>query len=454
MIQKERIHLRNNLAVQSHGRYLLYWMQQSQRVHGNHALAYAIERANYLELPLLVYFGLTANYPGAVYRHYHFMLQGLQETAATLRGMGITFLLTLDEPALGALKAGEEAAEIIMDRGYLRHQRAWRDRVASKAQCRVVEVESDILIPVEAASQKQQYAAYTLRPGILRSLDVFLTLPALASPDKSEPVTPPASLKPRTIAEVFETLKVDRTVLPSARFVGGYSKARSLLERFTDQCLSQYDDKSNDPAEECISHLSPYIHFGQISVVEIAAYAMAHGAEKDGSFIDELVIRRELAINFVWHSPEYDTFSAIPSWARSTLDDHRKDSRPYIYRRDELEAGHTHDPYWNAAQEELIRDGKMHGYMRMYWGKKIIEWTGTPEEAYETMVYLNDRYSLDGRDPNGYAGIAWCFGLHDRPWKERDIFGKIRYMNDRGLKRKFNMDEYLRRVGKETSLFD
>jgi deoxyribodipyrimidine photo-lyase len=192
--------------------------------------------------------------------------------------------------------------------------------------------------------------------------------------------------------------------------------------------------------------MSPYLHFGQVSPVTLALHAQEQGGSGTPAFLEELIVRRELAVNFVRYNDHYDSFASLPAWAQKTLELHQGDQREYGYSVDELERAATHDPYWNTAQMEMVKTGKMQGYMRMYWGKKILEWSRTPQDAYSVALYLNNKYEIDGRDPNGYAGIAWCFGKHDRPWGERPVFGMVRYMNAPGLTRKFAMDRYLEKV--------
>ena len=248
----------------------------------------------------------------------------------------------------------------------------------------------------------------------------------------------------------MENLEVDRSVQPVSAFKGGTSRALVRLERFCNDSLEAYHSRRNDPAMDLQSNLSPYLHFGQISPRAAAlAVQAAPGVPPQAkeAFLEELIVRRELAFNFVYFEADrYDTYRCLPEWAARTLSEHRGDKRPYLYTRKQLEHAHTHDPYWNAAMQEMRLTGKTHGYMRMYWGKKIIEWSKTPEHAYRTILYLNNRYFLDGRDANSYAGVAWCFGKHDRPWGERSVFGKVRYMTDSGLRRKFDMEGYLRRI--------
>jgi deoxyribodipyrimidine photo-lyase len=201
----------------------------------------------------------------------------------------------------------------------------------------------------------------------------------------------------------------------------------------------------NDPNEEAVSNLSPYLHFGQISPLYIALEVLKSGDKGAEVFLEELIVRRELSLNFVYYNRAYDKFEGLPHWARQTLREHQKDKREAVYSPDELEKAQTSDPYWNAAQKEMIRTGKMHNYMRMYWGKRIIEWTRTPEEAFRTALSLNNKYELDGRDPNGFTGVAWCFGRHDRPWPNQPVLGKVRIMKASGLRRKFDADAYARK---------
>ncbi|UCG56280.1 MAG: deoxyribodipyrimidine photolyase, partial [Phycisphaerales bacterium] len=226
----------------------------------------------------------------------------------------------------------------------------------------------------------------------------------------------------------------------------GTSQAEHRLKDFLRHKLDRFNELRNDPTADCVSHMSPYLHFGQISPLYIALQVLKVPGPGGEAYLEELIVRRELSHNFVFHNSKYDSFDCLPPWAQRTLNFHRRDKREYLYSRDQFEAAETHDPYWNAAQRQLILTGKMHGYMRMYWGKKILEWSRSPQTAFKTTLYLNNKYELDGRDPNGFAGVAWCFGKHDRAWAERPIFGKVRYMNEAGLKRKFNADAYVKMV--------
>jgi deoxyribodipyrimidine photo-lyase len=241
-------------------------------------------------------------------------------------------------------------------------------------------------------------------------------------------------------------LRLDPSPAPVRHHTGGTGRARSRFARFISGDLDHFADRRNDPAVDRLSGMSPYLHFGQISPLYLALQVSGTGSPGKEAFLEELIIRRELSMNFVLYNRDYDRYRGLPGWARKTLQVHRQDPRPAVYSRAALEAAETHDPYWNAAQREMLLTGKMHGYMRMYWGKKILEWSRSPQTAFRTALYLNNTYELDGRDPNGFAGVAWCFGKHDRPWGERAVFGNVRYMNDRGLRRKFDIDRYVTRI--------
>jgi deoxyribodipyrimidine photo-lyase len=249
---------------------------------------------------------------------------------------------------------------------------------------------------------------------------------------------------------VLRSLDIDPKVPPvSALFKGGCQEAKKRIRRFIRNHLTHYHAHSNQPQTDDISHMSPYLHFGQISPVYLALQIRRarQGSPIDReAYLEELIVRRELALNFVYYTSDYDRYSCLPEWARKTLARHAKDQRAVIYGREELEAAKTHDTYWNAAMREMKHTGFMHNYMRMYWGKKILEWSSTPEEAFDTALGINNKYFLDGRDPNSYAGVAWVFGKHDRAWSERPVFGKVRYMAASGLERKCDMRAYLLKV--------
>ncbi len=436
-----------NQKEAARGDFVLYWMQQAQRAHWNYALEYASGLANDLGLPLVVCFGLTS-YPEANARHYAFMLEGLEETAAALQKRRIQFVLQLGHPTGVALKIGRRAAVIVCDRGYLRVQKIWRQKVAADAKCPVVQVESDVIVPVEVASIKQEFAARTLRPKLECIFESYLARPATVRLRRSSLglKLPGAAFS----AALLRKLKLDRSVPPVTQFFrGGPSAAEKLFRRFLRNRFEDYREHRNQPQTNDVSHMSKYLHFGQISPAWLAVEARKNqlaGHENVASFIDELLVRRELAMNFCHFNEHYDRYEALPEWARKTLHEHRGDKRTHLYSRAELEAGATHDPYWNAAMREMRVTGYMHNYMRMYWGKKILEWSPTPEEAHATVLAINNKYFLDGRDANSFANVGWLFGLHDRPWPERRVFGKVRYMNAAGLERKCDIRAYVAKV--------
>lgn len=426
-------------------------MQQSQRADFNHALEHAARTANDRGQGLVVGFGLSADYPEANERHFAFMLEGLAEVDEALSRRGIRFVVYEGRPDEIALSLSEHASVLVCDRGYLRHQRQWRERVAAEADCRVEQVESDVVVPVEIASEKREYAARTLRPKIKRCLSEYLS--GLSETGVKQTTTSvPFNAAIKEVADtdgLLARLDIDRDVHRVRRLRGGAREARRRLQRFLRHGLKDYAARRNDAAQQTTGLLSPYLHFGQISPVEIALKVgkAASGSDDDrASFLEELIVRRELAANFVTFEPDYDRYRSLPEWARQTLAKHRQDERPAAYSRAELEAGETHDPVWNAAMREMRETGYMHGYLRMYWGKKILEWSNTPEYAYRTALYLNNKYFIDGRDPNSYANVAWLFGLHDRPWQERDVFGTVRSMTGSGLRRKFDVEAYIKRV--------
>ena len=448
-IQPTRIQSLNEADI-TKGDYVLYWMQQSQRAALNHALEHAILQANQLELPLLVVFGLMDDYPEANLRHYTFMLEGLKETQAALESRGIKLVVHHGQPPEVALKLSRRASMIVCDRGYLRHQRDWREQVAQQARCRVIQVESDVVVPVEVVSGKAEYAARTIRPKIHRHLETYLVglkpikakHPSLDFEDEGFDL--------HDSEQLLQKLNLDRSVPPVSEFFkGGTTQAEKRFKEFIRHRLEYYDQHSNQPQTNDISHMSPYLHFGQISplylALQLRTVPNSLKASKD-AYLEELIVRRELAMNFAYYTSNYDAYACIPGWAHKTLSDHQQDKREYVYSRRQLENAATHDPYWNASMLEMKHTGFMHNYMRMYWGKKILEWSKTPQHAYRTTLAINNKYFLDGRDANSYTGVAWIYGVHDRAWTERPIFGKTRYMAASGLERKCDIAAYIKKV--------
>ena len=448
-IREERVQHLNEGGV-GDGEYVLYWMQSSQRADQNHALEYAVQRANELDRRLLVVFGLTDDYPEANLRHYAFMLEGLKDVQEALGKRGIKFVVRKGSPDEVAVEAGKKASLIVTDRGYMRPQKRWRENVAKKVGCLLTQVESDVVVPVELASGKQEHAARTLRPKIHGHLDDFLVELTPTKPNKQSSNMQESGLDLSDLEKILDGMDLDTSVgALSHLYRGGNSEAKKMFRRFLKKSLPDYDANRNQPQTDFVSHMSKYLHFGHVSPIWLALEAKdAGGGENTDSFLEELIVRRELTFNFVFYNDDYDSYSNIPGWAKKTLEDHKGDDREHSYTAKRLEAAETHDEYWNAAMKEMVHTGYMHNYMRMYWGKKILEWSNTPEHAYRTTLYLNNKYFLDGRDPNSYANIAWVYGQHDRGWTEREVYGKVRYMSSGGLERKAKPDQYVEKVEK------
>jgi len=424
---------------------VIYWMSRDQRASDNWALIYAQELALKQGSPLAVIFCLVPDFLGASIRHYGFMLKGLMETEGCLKKKNISFRLLKGQPKdeIPGFMIRNKISVLVTDFDPLRIKRAWKQDVNDAVDIPVYEVDAHNIIPCWSASPKQEWAAYTFRPKVNRVVDEFLDeFPEI----KRHPFSWKEESKNIQWEKVIKELNVDRTIGDVDWIKPGERSAKNMLDEFLSNKIRGYDIDRNDPNKNGQSDLSPYLHFGQISAQRTALEvrnAKVDEKEKD-AFLEELIVRRELADNFCFYNHNYDDFDGFPDWAKKTLNDHRKDKREYLYSADVLEQAETHDKLWNAAQIEMKRTGKMHGYMRMYWAKKILEWTKTPEEALRTAIYLNDKYELDGRDPNGYAGIAWSIGgIHDRPWFERPIFGKIRYMSMGGAKKKFDVQRYI-----------
>jgi|LSQX01.2.fsa_nt_gb deoxyribodipyrimidine photo-lyase len=448
MIQEDRISYLNEKNEQD-GKYIIYWMQASQRVHYNQALETAIRVANQRSLPLLVYFEIRADFPEANLRHYYFMLQGLQGVKHRLNQMGINMIINSQNSGkyrdLSSL--AKDAAMVITDCGYLRFQIEWRDRYAQELPCLMIQVESDVIIPVESASNKEEFAIASFRRKTKRLLADYLKPIEMSEPAHSSLNLDIASFPLDDLRDSLNQLSIDGTVLPSPLFQGGEEEADTLLDEFIEEKIYRFTTLRNNPAFDFLSNMSPYLHFGQISPLYITLRLKTEApSEAYRVYIEELIVKRELAINYVYYNNYYDQFRGLPRWAKSTLEKHQNDTRKTIYSIAELEHALTGDPYWNAAQQEMMKIGKMHGYMRTYWAKKILEWSPTPQEAFQRCLYLNNKYELDGRDPNTYTGIAQCFGLHDRAWKERPVYGKVRYMDEKHLTRKFDMEKYVEKV--------
>ena len=427
---------------------VVYWMSRDQRAEDNWALIHAQQQALVHHQPLLVVFCLVPAFLTATLRQYGFMLRGLAETFAELERKNIACTLLLGQPheILPAWLNQQQAGLLVCDFDPLTIKRDWQAQLLAATDLAVQEVDAHNIIPCWQASAKLEFAAYTLRPKIKKLLPEYLTsFPQLAV--HPFPATP-AALPFPNIGELLEKLQINRHIGEVDWLKPGTGAAQAQLNSFLRDRLCHYDTQSNYPTRDLQSNLSPYLHFGQISAQRVALEVLRQDVKTPAaeSFLEELIVRRELADNFCYYNPQYDTVAGFPAWAQKTLAEHVDDVREYRYTQDEFEQAHTHDPIWNAAQRQLLITGKMHGYMRMYWAKKILEWSASPRQAVEIAIYLNDKYELDGRDPNGYAGIAWSIGgVHDRAWGERQVFGKIRFMNDKGIKRKFAIERYCKR---------
>jgi deoxyribodipyrimidine photo-lyase len=446
MVDKRRIRILNG-GNAIYGSIAL-WMSRDQRINDNWALLFAQELARERKAPLVVIFCLVPQFLNATIRQYGFMIKGLQEVEENLKKMNIPFLLLTGLPGIEIPKFINKyrIGTIVADFNPLRINIGWKEAVIKNIDIPFYEVDAHNIVPCWMASSKQEYAAYTIRPKLRRLLPDFLKpFPHL----KKHPHNWGEKFISSDWARCLKTPDVDRTVNEVGWIESGEKAAFRAMKKFIRNRFALYDKQRNDPVTDGQSGLSPYIHFGQISAQRIAieAHEAIAGKNSRDAFLEELIIRRELADNFCFYNTNYTNVEGFPAWAKKTLNEHRNDRRNYLYTLEQFENASTHDDLWNTAQMEMVKKGKMHGYVRMYWAKKILEWTESPEQAMEIAVYLNDRYELDGRDPNGYTGIAWSIGgVHDRAWNERPVFGKIRYMSYNGLKTKFDIKEYIKKV--------
>ena len=446
MVKKERIKVLKE-GQESSGP-VVYWMSRDQRMHDNWALLYAQEIAEQAESSLAIIFCLMPDFLNATIRQYDFMLKGLREIEQELSAHNIPFFLLSGSPDKEIIEFVNryKIKSLVTDFDPLKLKRQWKNDIAKQLTIPFYEVDAHNIIPCWHASPKLEYGAFTIRPKIRRLMPEFLEeYPKLGK----HPFVWNGKRETVDWDKIKKNLNVDRGVHELNEVEPGEKAAREILDQFITVRLDDYDRVRNDPNKNGQSDLSPYLHFGHISAQRIAIEVVkvkAVGESKD-AFLEELIVRRELSDNFCFYNDHYDSFEGFPEWAKKALDQHRKGARPYIYSIEDLEGARTHDDLWNAAQMEMVKRGKMHGYMRMYWAKKILEWTRSPEEAMKVAILFNDRYELDGRDPNGYTGIAWSIGgVHDRAWNERNVFGKIRYMSYNGCKSKFNINSYIKSV--------
>lgn len=426
---------------------VLYWMQRDQRVDDNWALLYAQKQAMARGVTLLVAFAVAPTRgPRATARRYDFMRRGLRDVERRLRSLGIPFYVLSGDPTevMPAFVARHFVGEVVTDQNPLRRPRRWREEVAAALSVRFVVVDAHNIVPVWVASTKVEFSAYTIRAKITNRLPGHLTDFPNVTGQVGVSLPPPVDWE-----DAFASVIADDRVPPVTWLEPGEAAAKLVLEQFCESTLVGYKDRRNDPTVDGQSNLSPYLHFGQISAQRVAlAVKVANAPESDkDAYLEELIVRRELADNFCLYSTErYDSLAAAHSWAQKTLRDHAADKRDFLYDLEVFELGRTHDPLWNAMQQQLVITGKLHGWCRMYWAKKILEWTPDAQAAIDSALLLNDRYSLDGNDPSGVVGVMWSIaGVHDRAWGERPVFGKIRYMNLAGAKRKFAVNDYIAR---------
>jgi deoxyribodipyrimidine photo-lyase len=460
-----RVTIRRQGAPDPSGRCVVYWMQRSQRALDNPALDVAVEAANALQQPMVIFFAPVPFYPHANLRHCAFLAQGIPDTAERARKRGIGFVLRR-YPEHSLLKFCDEvkASLVIGDENPMREPSHWRELAAKKLHVPLWTVDADVIVPSNLL-EKEQYAARIIRPRLRQRLDQFLT--PQRNPEARVEWQKPHGLHVLPDDGSFDITEdwqgLDRSVQPVDSFRGGTNEALKLLHDFTTKKLAHYPERHGKPEVDGTSRLSPYLHFGHIGPHTVALAvekSKAPRASKD-DFLDQLITWRELSINFVHFNPLYDSIESAPDWAHRTLAQHARDQRPVTYSLHQLEHAETHDELWNAAQRQMLHAGWMHNYMRMYWAKKILEWSVSLAVAYQTAVYLNDRYFLDGRDPDGYAGIAWAIaGKFDRPWFERPIFGTIRYMSGNAARKKFDADKYIEQmaalagVSRQVELFE
>jgi len=481
-VPQHRIRRPNELPRRARADYVLYWMTANRRLRWNFALQRAVEHAVELGLPLLVFEPLRVGYAWASDRFHRFVMDGMVDTFDRLAGSPVAYYPWI-EPAPGAgqgllAKLARRAAVVVTDETPAFFYPAMLRAAAEQLDVRLEAVDSVGLLPLSAAGETFR-TAYSFRRFLQRTLPEHLdrmpaaepldaaTLPPLDgdldSLARGFRPTPPGDLRD---AAVISRLPVDHSV-GTVALEGGASAASSRLQRFVADLLGAYGEQRNHPDEEHTSGLSPWLHFGHLSSHEVFAtvaaeelwtpsrlaetadgarsgwWGMSAGSE---AFLDQLVTWRELGLNMCRRRDDYDRYESLPQWARTTLDEHRRDERPHLYELADFEAAATHDEIWNAAQTQLLREGVMHNYLRMLWGKKIVEWSASPEAALAVMIELNNKYALDGRDPNSYSGIFWVLGRYDRPWgPERPVFGKVRYMTSANTARKLRLKGYLDR---------
>ncbi|MBX7174630.1 MAG: deoxyribodipyrimidine photo-lyase [Pyrinomonadaceae bacterium] len=446
----ERVQLLNDKAANNDGKFVLYWMQMFKRTTHNHSLNFAIHQANERKVPLVVYEGLKFYYPWANDRIHTFILEGVEEKRKAFAELGIHYIFYLQQdensPKDVIANIAKDACLIVTDDFPCFIIPKHNQRIAQKAEIPVYQVDSNGMIPM-SRFEKEEYAAYTIRPKIKRMLPEYWKC------EKDEKVIVRAENlhlncpenRIENIPNLVKNCAINHSVKASSIYKGGSSTAKKRLQHFIKNIFPEYAKTRNECSVDGSSRLSPYLHFGFLSVYEIveAVENADVPQESKEAFLEELIVRRELAYNFTRFNPNYNSLKCLPAWTQETIRKHANDRRDYLYSIEDLENFRTHDEIWNAAQRELVQTGGMHNYVRMLWGKNVIAWTRNYEEAFAILEDFNNKYALDGRNPNSYAGILWCFGKHDRPWFERPVFGTIRYMTSGSSGKKFNSKKYI-----------
>ena len=449
-----RIHAGREPGPRAGGSLVLYWMQSSFRARSNHALDFAITQANQLRLPLLVYHGLRHDYPWANDRLHTFLLETALDLQDEFDALGIQYAFYLERTGDDAatrraagrpsplVELASRAALVVTD--YFptflapRQTRSLRRKVETP----VIAVDSATVVPVRYFDREFSTAP-PFRSRLMAALPRFMHLepgPEPAVRRSVELAFDPTKLKAESIGDLVASCDIDHTVPPAPGIRGGPHAARQRLVRFLEHGLPRYAEDRADPNAGATSGLSPYLHFGNISPIEVVLQARRAGpADQVAKFQDELLTWRELAFNFTHLDPRHRTTAALPEWARAELTAGESDDRPAMYGMDELEAGATGEPLWNAAQMAYVREGWMPNPLRMLWGKAVIQWTRTAADAMAVLEHLNNKYSLDGRDPSTYLNIQWIFGKFDRPFYRRPIYGTVRYLSLKAAEKKFDV---------------
>jgi deoxyribodipyrimidine photo-lyase len=480
-----RIRACNRSEVRPRGDFVLYWMIANRRLRYNFALDRALEYCRELNKPLIVFEALRVGYPWASDRLHRFVLDGMAANARFCEEQGVRYLAYVEpkpDAGKGLLSAlAQDACVVVTDDFPCFFLPRMVTSAAKQFDVLLEEVDSNGLLPLRATNQVFQQA-FDFRRYLQKELAKHLEHFPNADPLAKLKLGKAAEVSKKTLSRwpmaakallegdenVLAALPIDHAVKP-ANIRGGQDAARTQMEKFFEEKLTQYSEHRNEPEKDVTSGFSPYLHFGHMSVHEIFAelakrekwkpekLAVRANGSREGwwnmsaaaeGFLDELITWREVGYNFTSHQKDYDKYEALPEWAKDTLKKHTKDEREFVYSLDEFETAKTHDELWNAAQLQLVREGRIHNYLRMLWGKKILEWSRTPQEAAKIMIHLNNKYGVDGRNPNSYSGIFWVLGRYDRPWgPERPIFGTVRYMSSANTAKKVSVKNYLHKYG-------